>query len=296
MTEERLDELINLYLDNEIGRSDLGELKHAIKDNLVRRRKFERACQLHQAARKALTTPASGESTQGRSVGAGSARTGSRFSAGRKPNPSALQNHLKSKQGLAHRNASVDTLAERQEKEGAASTVELDKIEDEPRSGSRSYGGSGAARTFTFFDSPLGMLVAFLLIMVGCLGFYFILRSASPVESVEPDKSSETAALSPLNGSYDPKAAEELAAEVKKQNAVTVAADAMRARLYQSALTGQSANTPATVDYFSSHLDPVTTSSTAETAGPIMSSSVELNAPLDKTNPPETNAVPAAQP
>jgi len=27
-----------------------------------------------------------------------------------------------------------------------------------------------------------------------------------------------------------------------------------------------------------------------------MSSSVELNAPLDKTNPPETNAVPAAQP
>ena len=54
MTEERFEDLINLYLDNEISRHELDELKRVIKENLVRRKQFERACQLHQAARKAL--------------------------------------------------------------------------------------------------------------------------------------------------------------------------------------------------------------------------------------------------
>jgi hypothetical protein len=284
MTEQRFDELINLYLDNEIGRSDVGELKHAIKDNLVRRRKFERACQLHQAARKALTLPPSGVNNEDCRAGAHSAKEENRP---RKSSSGGPPDFGKSKQSQARRNASVGALAERQEKQGVASTVEVDKINLESCSG-RQLPKSNSARNFTFFDSPLGMMIALLLATAGCAGLYLILHSTSPVNNDDSDKSSDALPISLMDGGDDPKAAEELAAEVKKHKATTGAADAMRERLYQSALTGQTASNDTTMDYFSPHLDPTPSSSTTGNAGAMTPASVKSNTPVDETSSQET--------
>lgn len=54
MTDGRFERLLNLYLDKEIGPKELSELKREIAYNLVRKQRFERACRMHAASRKAL--------------------------------------------------------------------------------------------------------------------------------------------------------------------------------------------------------------------------------------------------
>jgi len=296
MTEERFDELINLYLDNEIGRSDLSEIKHEMQQNLVRRRKFERACELHQAARKVLTSPATGERQTGGAPSSRPASGGSRPSSWRKPGSGSAKDSMKSKQAQAYRNASVGALAERQEKEGAASQVELGKIKLESRSGKKTGGGAASAHSFSFFDSPLGMAMGIFLTLVGALGMYLILKATSPTGDDDPGKLITQSPITQLDGGYDPKAAEELAAEVKKRKAATAAADALRARVYQSALTGQSSANPAPVDYFSSHLDPASAGNTAGNVSSSVPQSTDSMTPTAPAKPDGTSAAPATQP
>jgi hypothetical protein len=298
MTEQRFDELINLYLDNEIGRSDLGELKHAIKDNLLRRRKFERSCELHQAARKALTAPTAGEKNDVRQPAPGrSASPGDRGPSWRKSSAGSSRESVKSKQSQAHRNAAVSVLADRQQKQGSASTLALDSIDIESRSSRRSSSRTGAAHTFTFFDSPLGMLLGMFLSVVGVAGLYLLLHVSTPgSDDGDPGSYAPQSPISQLDGGYDPKAAEELAAEVKRRKAATVAADALRARLYQSALTGQASSNQTTVDYFSSHLDAATAGNTLGNTSGSVPPSTESVAPAISTKSDGSNAAPAAQP
>jgi hypothetical protein len=270
MTEERFDDLINLYLDNEISRSDLGELKHAIKDNLVRRRKFEQACHVHQAARKALTSPGASQGS------------GPRTPSSHRSSPTPPKESRKNKQSQAHRNASVSVLAERQDRHGSASSLELGKIKIESYS-DKNMDRSGASRNFSFFDSPLGMVAAILLTLIGAIGMFFVMRAASPDAEDDPGKFVESSPITRLDGGYDPKAAEELTAEIKKHKAEAAAADVMRARLYQSALTGQPASSPTSVDYFSPQVDATTASTTSDVA----------NTDLPQLGQPATPAAPA---
>jgi hypothetical protein len=194
MTEQHFEELVNLYLDNEIGTLELGELKRAIRVNVLLRRKFERACELHQAARKALATraensvagaeesPREGNRTVNSSPApvSGMARTSSR-SRGTSAMAGGAQ-VIQSKQTQAHRNASVPVLAERQLTKGAASEVDLGKIGLES---SRESKSTGRARVFGFFDSPLGMLIGLLLLGLGATGLYFGLEF---IQSVKDDE------------------------------------------------------------------------------------------------------------
>ena len=54
MTDDRFRELVNLYLDKEIAREDLAELREELKLNRARRMDFEERCRLHQAMALAL--------------------------------------------------------------------------------------------------------------------------------------------------------------------------------------------------------------------------------------------------
>lgn len=154
MTEKQFDDLTNLYLDHEIGGNDLRELKDAIRHNVLLRRKFERACEIHQAARKALLSQAGGH-VPGEGTGTGArsspaARTASSTGSGltrpRGGRPVAAgPSSGKQKQSQAHRNASVVSLAERQLNKGAASEVDLNRISLE------SHGSSKPAVGGTFF-------------------------------------------------------------------------------------------------------------------------------------------------
>jgi hypothetical protein len=294
MTEERFDELINLYLDNEIGRSDLGELKHVIKGNLVRRRKFERACQLHQAARKALTSPATSESDDNRVPTQRPTGASQRPSSSSRAHHASARDLVKNKQSQAHRNASVSVLAERQNRQGAASSVELGDIDIE--SGSGKQGGGAASRNYSFFDSPLGILAAILLTIVGALGMYFVIYTVSPDPEDDPGKFSELSPITQLDGGYDPKAAEELAVEIKRKKAAATATDAMRARLYQSALTGEAATNVAPVDYFSSHTSNSPTSTLSGNAIADLQPTIESLVPAAPVKPESTTVAPVTQP
>ena len=295
MTEERFDELINLYLDNEIGRSDLGELKHVIKNNLVRRRKFERACQIHQAARKALTRPSTGESGESRVPAQRTGGTNHRSSHPSRGSQRSARDSLKSKQVQTHRNAAVSVLAERQDRHGSASSVELADIKIESGS-SKTDGGLGASHKYSFFDSPIGVLVGIMLSLVGAFVMYMVIRTVSPSDDEDPGKFSAISPITLLDGGYDPKAAEELAAEIKRKKTTATATDVMRARLYQSALTGQAASNAAPVDYFSSHTDNSPASTLSGNAIADLQSSAESMGPVAPVKPDDTTTAPAVQP
>jgi hypothetical protein len=186
MTEQHFEELVNLYLDNEIGPLELGELKRAIRVNVLLRRKFERACELHQAARKALASRAQGGAGAAASNGEGKGTASpvpitSTARATARPRSSAAaasrEISIKDKQALTHRNASVSVLAERQMHKGAASEVDLSKVSLES---SREARAGGRARVFGFFDSPLGMCIGLFLLLLGAAGLYFGLKLVVP--------------------------------------------------------------------------------------------------------------------
>jgi len=142
MTSERFEELVNLYLDNEIGCHELEELKRVLKENVMLRRQFERSCQVHQAARKALVSrdPAAGSGSGGDSSTRYS--TGHDETRSRPSRPDAEPVSLKTSQRMAHVNASIPVLAERQMSKGAASIVDMGKSARQRSGGSSSGGGS----------------------------------------------------------------------------------------------------------------------------------------------------------
>jgi hypothetical protein len=287
MTEKQFDDLTNLYLDHEIGRQDLRELKEAIHHNVLRRRKFERACEIHQAARKALLSQA-GEATGGQAPGGGAgaaasfipvARTSSsavpglhRGRAGRRAESGP--GSIKQKQSQAHRNASVVTLAERQLNKGAASEVDLAKINLESHRGPEVAGGG--RHIFSFFDSPVGLMIGGLLLVLGGAVLFFTLKFTTPDEN--DDGTVKNPALHQSDVVIDPKVLRELSADQKNK---PPADDAAHARNYQAALRGQSAaNTPPANDYASA---ANASSASSAPAGPTVAS---LTLPASSAVPP----------
>ncbi len=266
MTEPRFEELINLYLDNEIGRHELGELKHAIRDNVLRRQRFERACQLHQAARKALTDRAdgapraNGPNPTGAGASAGAAfvsRPGSSSSGEHSgTRRSAGQDSLKQKQSQAHRNAAISTMAERQLSKGAASSVDMGKVnlESSPLSVS-----GGRVKAFSFFDSSAGLTVAGAFIVIGVLGLHFLFQAATPNSNEEGEAPTGDSVVS-STGPIDQK---ELLRELQgSRRGAASPAEAMHASLYESA-AGQPAANSVQIDYSS------TQTGTASPAAPL---------------------------
>jgi len=85
MIEEKFSELVNLYLDKEISKSDLELLKRELNRNSERRGEFQERCHLHQAMRLALGAPAAPSSTpranRSRSGGTRTRKMGSRSGA-----------------------------------------------------------------------------------------------------------------------------------------------------------------------------------------------------------------------
>jgi len=258
MTEPRFEELINLYLDNEIGRHELGELKHAIRDNVLRRRKFEHACQLHQAARKALIENETGVKeaddvnpvSSGFNVRSPATSRPESFTSGtrkRGHHSGSGMMSVRQKQSVAHRNASVPTLAERQSSTGAASSVDLGKISLES---SRSNRGAAMSGAFSFFDSPVGMFIAVIFTLIGITGLYLLLKLVSPNADSQTDNDHSpngSSVVSPL-GPIDQK---ELLRELQGPRRGTGnPVDALHASLYQSA-AGQPLTNDVQVNYSS---------------------------------------------
>lgn len=257
MTEPRFEELINLYLDNEIGRNELGELKNAMRDNVLRRQKFERACQLHQAARKALTTrgaeatpegePATSDFRPTSSVAASSGQR-SHSTGAAMGGPEARRN----KQTQARRNASVPTMAERQLSKGAASSVDLSKVSLES---SRSLNARNFGPTITFFDSPLGMLMAAIFTIAGVLTLYLLLKAAVPEAQQAGNTPSGDSKVSSDGSPIDQK---ELLRELQKgPRGAANPVEALHATIYQAA-AGQPASDMATASQWPGNTNDTT--------------------------------------
>lgn len=262
MTENQFDELTNLYLDNEIGRRELEQLKDAIRQNVLRRRKFEHACEIHQAARKALAARADAGAparNPGDERGAGAS-----FMAVANPAPVAARaperprgrsstadgpNSLKQKQVQAHRNASVATLAERQLNKGAASEMDLAEINLESRRLPKSS-GSGKS-DFSFFDSPTGLITGMILLGLGAGAMYYILKFNAPIENADGTVNANVPIIRQSDVAVDPQVLKELSADQKNHPA----ADVARARIYQAALTGQPAANTLPENYYASPAD-----------------------------------------
>ena len=85
MIEEKFSELVDLYLDKEISKSDFELLKLELNRNSKRRGEFQERCHLHQAMRLALGAPAALSSTpranRSRSGGTRTRKMGSRSGA-----------------------------------------------------------------------------------------------------------------------------------------------------------------------------------------------------------------------
>jgi len=253
MTEKQFEELTNLYLDNEIGRHELGELKDAIRHNVLRRRKFERACELHQAARKALAARAGGATTTS-DPATGNGPTASfipvdipsalsaRSVAPTRNDPvlPARPTTVRQKQTQAHRNASVATLAERQMNRGAAHEVKLDKINLEAR---RADTSASAPQSFSFFNSPVGMLMGAFFTTLAALGLFLLLKAATGDVNEDGTSRDTVPILARSDVTIDQKVLSQLTADQKRKSATD---DAARAHIYQAAMTGQpAANIPA---------------------------------------------------
>jgi len=266
MTEPRFEELINLYLDNEIGRHELGELKHAIRDNVLRRQKFERACQLHQAARKALTSQADGggrdedgkAGAENNSEVSRAALPSARRYAGAAPSGGGTGG-LQQKQSQARRNAAVPTLAGRQLSQGAASAVDLRKISLE----SLPLTQTGGGKSLSFFNSTAGMVMAGVFTLVGVLGLYLLLRTAMPGNDGGDGAQNGDSAITQGNGPIDEK---EMMRELQSRRQSTAnPAEAMQATLYQSA-AGQPVTSSVQVDYSSTQTETAPPEASAPTA------------------------------
>jgi hypothetical protein len=176
MTEERFEDLVNLYLDNEISRHELDELKRLLKENLARRKQFERACQLHQAARKALVSKPSSEGPAAEST---RSTTGEQTSSRSSKKPT-----LEQMQQRAMVNATVPVMAERQMTRGAASSVNLSEVS----SGRRRRSSSGGAGIGKRISVKAGFYLAGL--MVAVAGWHFLLSpSQDSDDHYNPDVS-----------------------------------------------------------------------------------------------------------
>jgi hypothetical protein len=161
--DDRFEDLVNLYLDKEIGRQELDELKRAIKDNLVRRQQFERACKLHQAARKALAE----RSSQGEHKPRGGVVASA--SSSRLPSPQKRHASLDAAHAQAHVNARVPTMVARQEKEGAAASI---SIKTASKKGKSAAGRSGStqkmhrrSQAVLFWSSVIGIAATVLFML-----------------------------------------------------------------------------------------------------------------------------------
>ncbi len=277
MTEQRFDELINLYLDNEIGRHEVGELKQAMHSNLLRRRKFERACELHQAARKALATKAeqtSGTAAPTPAVAAMSAPSPKMARDQGRPRTNASsggKDRLEKKQSQARRNASVDALAQRQSQKGAASEVDITKIRVESRRNARP---ELSVNPFSFFNSPLGMFIGAVLTGLFGLGLFFFLKVATPDDNDDGSVGPGTPVIHVPDVNIDPKVLKELTAD---QAAKAGGTDAVHNQVYQAALAGLPATNAPAVNYFTSKTELVP----------------ESNAPADRPATNDSIPVPA---
>lgn len=284
MTEARFEELVNLYLDNEIGRHDLADLKQTIRENALRRMKFERACQLHQAARKALVShdePSGGTDREPQSDrGSGSTEAVSSHRSSRSSGSGG--NSSSSRSSHAYRGLSTGTLAQHQWGKGKAGTVDLNKVSLESSRSrneeSSSGGGGGGGGAFSFFTSPSGMLIASVFAMVGAAGLYALLGSHS-TDEVDPATPSGNSAA---NSSFGPLDRKELLRELQKGHGGNPD-DAMHATIYQSA-AGQPADNSVQVNYTTSQMPAMTTSANSGNAGSTMTvqiSQTTLTAPAN---------------
>jgi len=236
MTEERFEDLVNLYLDNEIGRHELEELKRVIKENIARRKQFERACQLHQAARKALVSRGDGARTtpipttptpEGRSSSGGSSR-----SSGRK----ALT--LEQMQERARLNATVPVLAERQAAQGVAATVNVSEV-SKGRRRTHSRSSFSTSKTINFQGK---LLLAGFVVAMGAVFLYFAPgRSGDQEGGYSPDVP-EFPVTGPGTKAGGPGNMANAAEGVDGQ--MVTADDWIKARLMATAMTGNSVTGP----------------------------------------------------
>jgi len=251
MTEQRFDELINLYLDNEIGRHELGDFKQAMQGNILRRRKFERACEVHQAARKALATRAnqSMEAPDSSFAGATEAalpqsKTGSEPARPRRASSSSGPDSIRQKQVQAHRNASVGAMADRQANKGAATEVDLTRISVGSRRSAKHELSTGR---FSFFNSPLGMIVGAGLAVVFAAGLYFFVKLAAPDNESDGSVGPGSSVVFQPDVRVDPKVMKELAADSSRKPAGT---DAIHNQVYQAAVGGTPAPGAPGMNFF----------------------------------------------
>jgi hypothetical protein len=168
----------------------------------------------------------------------------------------------------------VVTLAERQLNKGAASEVDLAKINLESHRGPEVAGGG--RHIFSFFDSPVGLMIGGLLLVLGGAVLFFTLKFTTPDEN--DDGTVKNPALHQSDVVIDPKVLRELSADQKNK---PPADDAAHARNYQAALRGQSAaNTPPANDYASA---ANASSASSAPAGPTVAS---LTLPASSAVPP----------
>ncbi len=210
--DDRFEDLVNLYLDKEIGRQELDELKRAIKDNLVRRQQFERACKLHQAARKALVERSGSSPKRGGVVAPAS--------SSRLPSPKERHASLNAAHEQAHVNARVPTMASRQEKQGAAASI---SIKAAGKKSKATKGHSAAGKQPVRFQSALFLTSVVML----AAGLMYVLNPAAK----NPDAPLPVDSTPHYNFSVNP-----------PENGVaglppTAAEESIRARVYASVLS-----------------------------------------------------------
>lgn len=252
MTEARFEELVNLYLDNEIGRHDLADLKQVIRENALRRLKFERACQLHQAARKALATrdgqPSSGDAAAQEERRSSSAQGAASLPRSSRPSPGGDTGSVRDHSSHSSRKVAAGALAASLPGRSKGGVVDLRKV---PLESSRSPavestpGGSGGA--FSFFTSPGGLLIAVVFAMVGGAGLYTLLDLNSALSNTDPTAPNGSSAANSSFGSLDQK---ELMRELQKGHSANTD-DAMHATIYQS-VSGQPADNTVQINYTTS--------------------------------------------
>jgi len=232
MTEERFEDLVNLYLDNEIGRHELEELKRVIKENIARRKQFERACQLHQAARKALVNRGEGTAS---AAPEGRSSSGSRSSS-RIGSPLTLEQM----QERAKLNATVPVMAERQAASGAAATVKLSEVST---GRSRSHSRSSYAKTKSI--SLQGKLLLAGIVSVMAMGYFFFAPSIGNNDShPHTGKANYTPNLPDLprvpHGARGGGGPGEMNAPEGVDGQMVTAEDFIKARMMALAMTGNS--------------------------------------------------------
>jgi hypothetical protein len=120
--------------------------------------------------------------------------------------------------------------------------------------------GSGSAPTFSFFDSPLGMLMAVIFTMVGMLALYLLLKAAAPIQDDSDRRPGGDSIVNAAGGPIDEK---ELMRELQKGRRGAVnPAEALHVTIYQTA-AGQPANNLVPADFAAASTGTATAASEA---------------------------------